>query len=62
MYSTIKSDSIFKATIEIQHQLQMQYANLKFKPKGFTFPSQGTWQLLVSNNTRPTHLKGENEN
>ncbi len=29
--------------------------------KGFTPPSQGIWQWLVLNNTRPTHLKGKNE-
>jgi hypothetical protein len=31
MYSTIRLYFTFKATIEIQHQLQMQYDDLKFK-------------------------------
>ncbi len=29
--------------------------------KGFTPPSQGIWQWLVLNNTKPTHFKGESE-
>ncbi len=62
MYSAIRLDFTFKATIENQHQLQMQYDNLTNTCKGFTPPSQGIWQWLVLNNTRPTHLKGESEN
>ncbi len=29
--------------------------------KGFTLPSQGIWQWLVLNNTKPTHLERKSE-
>ncbi len=48
------------ATIEIQHQLQMQYDDLKFQTLIKVSPFLYDNGCLL-NNTKCTHLKGENE-
>jgi len=55
-------NSTLRVTIQIQHQLQCNMTIWNSNShKGFIFPSQGIWQWLVFNNTRPTHIKIESE-
>jgi hypothetical protein len=62
-YLTIRLNSTFKATIKIQHPLQMQYDNLKLQtPVEISpLPPKVYGNGCLLNNIRPIHLKGESE-
>jgi hypothetical protein len=60
-YATIWLEPTVIVTIEIQHQLQMQYDDLKLQTliKVSPFPSKVYDNGCLLNNTKCTHLKGE---